>query len=168
MNIILTGMRGSGKTSLGRELAQKLKWNFIDIDQEIEKKIGISINDFVYTKGWKDFRKQERKVTKYCATLDQTVIATGGGTLMDMENAKLLKKNGLVILLECSLPTLKSNLEKSYLRPALTGANSAMEELEELWKKRKKRYYEVADIIHDINHWPNLDLLLAQVKKIKL
>ena len=166
MNIILTGMRASGKTSLGKKLAKKLGWTFVDLDHKIEKRLNTKIDQYVKDNGWEAFRKAEKEVTQECANLDQTIISTGGGTMMDPENAKALKQNGLIVLLTCPLKILQKNLAASYERPSLTGEKSALQELEDIWNKRKAQYHAVADITHDTSYWPNLKQLLKKLKKI--
>lgn len=163
MNIILTGMRGSGKTSLGKRLAEKLGWVFIDIDHEIESKLNKKIDQYVKEEGWDAFRKIEKQVTSECAQKDQTVISTGGGTLMDEENANLLKQNGHVVLLERPLEKLRENLKQSHERPSLTGEQNALDELQTIWNERKDRYYAVADTVFNPEPWPNVKGLIQKL-----
>ena len=99
MNIILTGLRGSGKTTVGKILAKKLKWKFVDLDKEIEKEEKMKIKNIVELKGWEYFRAKEAEVTKKVAQLDKRIISTGGGTIIDKENEIELKKNGKVVYL---------------------------------------------------------------------
>lgn len=159
-NIVLTGMRGSGKTTLGRQLAAHLNRPFVDLDEMIEAFTGKSIKTIVEEEGWDTFRAHERTAAKTAADLDGTVIATGGGTLIDETNATLLKKNGWVILLTCTPERLREYLKTSPHRPPLTDAASSLEEIETLWETRKKRYHAIADAIVDTTQWPT-DLTLA-------
>lgn len=168
MNIILTGMRGSGKTSLGKELAKKIGWKFVDIDHLIETKLNKKIDQYVKESGWDAFRKIEHEIALDCAKLIKTVISTGGGTMMNKKTAIALKKTGFVILLTCPLEILRKNLAKSYDRPSLTGQKDAIKELEEIWENRKKQYHAVADIIHDTSYWPNLPKLLEKLLEKKI
>lgn len=150
-NIVLTGMRGSGKTSLGRLLAKKLKRKFIDIDSHIEQKAGAKIAKIVADKGWKRFRMLEKRAVKDLAGVKNSVIAAGGGTLMNSANAKILKKNGRVIFLECGLGALKQRIAGNRNRPSLTGKSSFLDELATVYQKRKKRYYGSADAVIDVS-----------------
>ncbi|MBT5016786.1 shikimate kinase [Candidatus Peregrinibacteria bacterium] len=165
MNIVLTGMRASGKTSLGKELAKKLGWKFVDIDHLIEAKIDKKIDQYVKETGWEKFRALEHETALECAELNQAIISTGGGTMINSDSAKALKKTGFVVLLTCPIKVLGENLNASYERPSLKGEKSALEELEEIWKERKEQYHAVADITHDTSHWPNINKLIESLRK---
>ncbi len=162
-NIILTGMRGTGKTTLGTVLAAHLGWNFMDLDEWIEQKSGKSGHELVMNEGWEKFRALEKEAVAACNELEKTVIATGGGTLMDEDNAARLKKNGIVILLIAEFATLQKNLAESHARPSLTGQGSAADELETVWEDRRNRYHAVADLIHNTTHGMDLDGLLKKL-----
>ncbi|MFA5842475.1 MAG: L-aspartate oxidase [Candidatus Gracilibacteria bacterium] len=165
MNLILTGMRCSGKTRLGRDIAKKLNRPFFDIDQEIEHMMNKKIDQFVKEKGWPAFRNLEKRVTQRLAKEKNVVISTGGGTFMDPQNAKIFKKNGIVIFLNASLPLLKKRLQKSYARPSLTGTQSSLQELDKIWKERKPVYERVADLIYTVKEKNNVAPLLKKIKK---
>jgi shikimate kinase len=167
MNIVFTGMRGTGKTTLGKKIAKLIQWDFVDIDKEIEKKVNKKIDQYVDEFGWEAFRKEETLVAKKCAQLEKTVISTGGGTMMNPENAAALKGNGHVVLLVCKMERLKIYLSKSYQRPSLGGEKSAIEEMHEVWAKRKDQYYEVADTIHDTSRWPSHKKLLKTLQSVE-
>jgi len=149
-NIVLTGMRGSGKTKIGKVLAQKLKRDFYDIDAEIEKFANMKILHIVAKKGWKYFRKLEFQMVKKISKLKNKVISTGGGTIISPANAKLLKKFGRIIYLDCQVATLRKRLIKSLNRPTLSGKNF-LDELDAVYKKRIKKYLKAADCIIDVS-----------------
>lgn len=166
MNLILTGMRGTGKTTLGKALALYLGWGFVDLDEWIEKKCGKGVHELVMNEGWGAFREWEKRAVASCDGLKKTVISTGGGTLMDADNAKKLKINGLVILLIADMETMRKNLAQSHARPSLTdkaGNTSALDELEAVWEDRRERYHAVADLVHDTTHGMDLDGLLEKL-----
>ncbi len=148
-NIILTGLRGSGKTKIGTMLALKLKMNFIDIDEEIEKEENASIPDIVSVRGWEYFRAVESKVTQEIAKLKNTVISTGGGTILDRENEKALKKNGKIIYLYVKPEIAAKRILNSKNRPPLTNKESVEEEMKHLYKERNGRYCESANLIFE-------------------
>ncbi len=146
MNVVLTGMRGTGKSSIGRALAEALDCAFVDTDVQIEALAGCRIADLVSQHGWDRFRELERQVVSAVAAVDRHVIATGGGTLIDEANAVRLKAGGLVVLLECDLDVLQRRIAAETNRPSLTGQGSAVDELKQVWAARQQRYYEVADL----------------------
>lgn len=144
-NIVLTGMRGTGKTTLGQKWAKKWGMKFIDYDQEIEKYANQPIAKIVDKYGWKKFRDLEYKITKKYSHLKNTVIATGGGTLMYPRNYNLLKNN-YIILLTADIKTIINRIKNNKNRPALIGKDF-ISELSQVWQKRKKKYYLIADKI---------------------
>ena len=160
-NIILTGLRGSGKSKIGKMLAQKLKMKFVDIDEEIVNEENTSIPDIVAIRGWKYFRTVENKVTQKVAKLKDTVISTGGGTIIDHGNEKALKQNGRIIYLNVKPEIAAKRILKSKKRPPLTNKGSVEEEIRDLYKTRHDRYSESANII--FNRSENLEKDCAQI-----
>ncbi|MBP9717823.1 3-phosphoshikimate 1-carboxyvinyltransferase [Candidatus Gracilibacteria bacterium] len=144
-NIVLTGMRGSGKSFLGKRLAKKLKRTFIDTDEEICKKIKQPIADFVREKGWPAFRAIERSVVRKLSYKKNAVISTGGGVIMDERNVSELKKNGRIIFLHCTIDILKKRLQKDTERPSLTQHQNVINELPAIFKQRLPYYEQTAD-----------------------
>jgi shikimate kinase len=151
VNVILTGLRGTGKSSVGKVLAQRLGFTFIDTDIRIEELAGCRIAEIVAQHGWAHFRALERQVVTRVAAADRQVVAAGGGTLIDEENARLLKTRGVVILLLCALPLLQRRIALGSNRPALTGQGSAVAELIQVWEARRARYHAVADVTYDVS-----------------
>ena len=151
MNVILTGLRGTGKSSVGKVLAQRLGFTFVDTDTRIEELAGCRIATIVAQRGWEHFRALERQVVTGIAATDRHVVAAGGGTLIDEENARLLKARGMVILLLCELPILQRRIALGSNRPSLTGQGSAEAELTQVWEARRARYDAVADITYDVS-----------------
>lgn len=148
-NIVLTGMRGSGKSTLGKLFTKKLNYQFIDIDEQIQKVTQCGVAEYIEKKGIARFRLMEKAVIKKVSQKNRAVIATGGGAILDEENEKFLKKNGWIIYLDCPVSLLMKRLKrdpKKELRPSLTGMPPE-KELKELYKQRKKRYEESADLI---------------------
>ena len=151
MNVILTGLRGTGKSSVGKVLAQRLNFAFVDTDTRIEELAGCHIAAIVAQHGWEHFRALERQVVTQVAATDQHVVAAGGGTLIDVENARLLKTHGVVVLLVCDLSILQRRLALGSNRPSLTGQGSAAVELAQVWAARRERYHAVADRTYDVS-----------------
>lgn len=151
-NIILTGMRGSGKSRLGALLGRWLGRRFYDIDELIEQKAKISIPKIVARHGWRYFRRLESQMVKRLRNIRFAVIATGGGTLMYSLNVKILRRNGKIIFLESAVASLKKRLAKHYDRPPLTRGEDFLSELETIYRRREKRYREIADAVIDVSH----------------
>jgi shikimate kinase len=151
VNIVLTGLRGTGKSSIGAALARQLGYTFLDTDVAIEAQAGMRIADIVAQHGWPHFRALEREVVAQTATADRHVIAAGGGTLMDAYNAKRLKASGVVVLLLGDVPILQRRIGVEGNRPSLTGQGSAVAELNRVWEERRERYYAVADLTYDVS-----------------
>ncbi|MCX6735065.1 MAG: shikimate kinase [Candidatus Peregrinibacteria bacterium] len=149
MNIILTGLRGSGKSKIGSILALKLEMNFVDIDEEIVKEEKKKIPEIIDSRGWEYFRALESKVAQKIAELKNTVISTGGGTILDQENEKEFKKNGKIIYLYVKPEIAASRILKDKNRPPLTNKESVEEEMKQIYKERNGRYCESASIIFE-------------------
>jgi len=149
MNIVLTGLRGSGKTKVGKLLAEKLGWNFVDLDNEIEKLAGKLIPEIIEEYDWEHFRKLEEEVCTKAGKLDNTVIATGGGAIINPTNEKALKENGKIVYLKVPPKICAQRISNSKSRPALTDTNNTLEEMIEIYEQRKERYEMSAHIIFD-------------------
>lgn len=143
-NIVLTGLRGSGKTSLGKVLAKKLKWDFIDMDELIEKQEKMKISEIVEKHGWEHFRNLEKEAAAKIGQMEKTIISTGGGTIIDPENEKSLKQNGRIIYLYRSPEDCLKHTKDDPNRPSLTNSESKLQEMEIMYKKRNGRYCQSA------------------------
>jgi shikimate kinase len=148
-NIYLIGMRGSGKSAIGHELAKLLNFDFVDSDEEIERQEKSKISQIVKKKSWFYFRKKEKYVIRHLARKTNTVIATGGGVILDKENVSTIKKSGKIVLLTAPIATLEKRIANDTNRPPLTKQNTLKKELEELWAKRKEKYINSADFEFD-------------------
>jgi len=133
---------GSGKSTVGRLLAERLGMAFVDIDSVIEEREGTAISDIFATKGEKYFRSLERKVLEEVAGKEGLVVSTGGGLGADRENMDLMKRTGLVVWLDVPLFLLMERLKGDDTRPLL---RQPVDRLEELYRKRKE-VYRLADL----------------------
>lgn len=146
MNIVLIGMRGSGKTSVGSLLAEKLGRRFIEMDEMISEKAGMSIAEIAARYGWPEFRKIEAEVTRTVAAMDNAVNATGGGVVTSEENVRELKRTGKLVWLRAELETLRKRIQNDPPRPSLTGRPPA-EDMAETFAQRQPIYERSADFI---------------------
>ena len=131
-NIILIGLRGSGKTKLGKILAQKINFKFVDLDEEIEKTANKKIPQIVEENNWEHFRNLETEEIKKLLNTEQTVIATGGGAALKKENQELLKNLGTIIYLNQSPVICAARIEGDKNRPSLTEEKTLEKELQKL------------------------------------
>lgn len=138
-NIVITGFMGTGKSVVAKELARKLKMEFIDMDRIIEEHQGTSIADIFTGYGEKYFRAQENKLVKELSQKENMVIATGGGTLLSSDNTKMLNQKGQIICLCADFRTIYDRVKRKNNRPLLNGEN-ILDKINHLMKKRKKIY----------------------------
>jgi len=137
-NLVFLGMMGSGKSSIGLLIAKKLKVDFIDVDKEIEKELGISIKKIFETKGESYFRKIEEKITLEKLKSNSSVIALGGGAFTNKEIRNDVLKNHLSFWLNWNNEILLNRIKNSNKRPL--AFNSSDNELIDLIKKRSNVY----------------------------
>lgn len=121
--IVLVGMMGSGKSSVGRRLAEALGWDFVDVDDEIIAASQMSIEEYFQTYGEAEFRALERRVLTRLMTEKPCVIATGGGAFISEENRELLLSQSSVVFLDADLETLWARVKDKTHRPLLQTAN---------------------------------------------
>ena len=137
-NLIFLGMMGSGKSSIGSLVAKKLQLNFIDIDNEIETELGLSIKKIFETKGENYFRKFEEKITLKKLKLKPVVISLGGGAFANRNIRKEVIKNHLSFWLNWSDEILVNRIRNSKKRPLVS--NASENEIIDLIKKRSNIY----------------------------
>jgi shikimate kinase len=145
--LILVGLMGAGKTSVGRRLAKRLNLPFCDADEEIVKAAGCSIEDIFELYGEEAFRDGERKVIIRLLDKSPKVLATGGGAFIDDTARKAIKENGISIWLRVPLDTLVMRTENRGGRPLLKDQDVPAT-LKTLMEKRYP-IYETADIVID-------------------
>ena len=152
LNLFLIGYRCTGKTTVGRSLAQKLCRSFVDTDSLLVTQQRMSIKEIVDAQGWEGFRGLEHVILKEVSTSDEQVVATGGGIVLNDENVMLMKKSGKIIWLRARLETVKARLlqDKSTqdFRPALT-LNDNISEIEETMLSREPLYIMAMDFYVD-------------------
>ena len=162
MRIFIVGPMASGKSTLGKKLAQTLNIDFIDTDKEIEKKAGAEISWIFEVEGEKGFRERERKVLNKSIDKEDVVISTGGGIVTVKKNRDLMTAKGKVVYLKTPLEIQLKRTEKDKKRPLLAKGNKK-QILEALKKGRDPKYEEIADITIDQNGQKNRKAIIDEI-----
>ena len=143
MNLVLIGYRCTGKTAIGRILADRLGWPLVDTDTLIQERAGKSIRQIVADGGWPEFRRIEREVVADVAARDGQVISAGGGIIVDDANTQALRDCGKVVLLTCAPETIwqrmKADPKTLAERPDLTD-DGGIAEVTNLLEERREKY----------------------------
>ena len=137
-NLVFLGMMGSGKSSIGSLVAKKLNLEFVDIDKEIEKKLGISIKEIFKRKGENYFRELEEKITLNKLKLSSTVISLGGGAFINQQIRRVVLKKNISFWLNWSDQILLDRIKNSAKRPL--AYKSSDDKLIEIINKRSSLY----------------------------
>lgn len=164
--VVLVGLMGAGKTSIGRRLAARLGMPFVDADAEIEAAAGKSISDIFARHGEQAFRDGERRVIARLLDRPQHVLATGGGAFLDAETRARISVVGTSVWLRAAIDTLVRRLEKSRTQRPLLAAGDLRERVTQLMEERYPIYAK-ADIVIDTGegpHEPVVDAILAALK----
>lgn len=141
-SIVLIGLPGCGKTTLGRMLAERISLSFFDSDEEIERLTGKTVSEIFAEEGESGFRKTETAVLKHLLDRENTVIATGGGIVECKENIRELKKRAVVVYINRSAEDICADIDIS-ARPLLA---DGAERVKRLAERRNALYGECADI----------------------
>ncbi|MDX1795416.1 MAG: shikimate kinase AroK [Hydrogenovibrio sp.] len=152
-SIFLVGPMGVGKSTVGRFLSEKLHYDFVDSDHEIEAKTGATIPMIFDIEGEEGFRLREANVIDELTQRPETVLATGGGAVINPENRKHLRSRGFVVYLKSSVEALLQRTKHDRNRPLLQTDNP-QQVLLDLIKKREPLYLEVADLVIETEQVP--------------
>ena len=154
MRVLLTGFMGTGKTAVGKRLAERLGLPFIDLDEIIEEASGASIREIFERQGEDEFRRRERAALKKALDMPEGIVATGGGTLVDASNRQLVRGHALTVWLNTPLQVIESRLHRGDRdsRP-LFGDLSRVREL----FRRRLPAYRQADLTIDIGVEDSVD-----------
>ncbi len=144
-SIFLIGMMGSGKSTVGKLLAEELEMEFIDLDQLIEVGEGRSIAEIFSLQGETEFRIIETRYLMQTGNRDGKVIACGGGVVLKQDNCDYISRRGIAVFLDCALNELARRLAYSSNRPLLSGSDLRTN-LKNIWEKRRSSYESLAKI----------------------
>lgn len=154
---MLTGFRASGKSVVGRKLAQALGYRFLDTDEELAAEMQCGIEEYVRRHGWPAFRELERRLLVRLAGWHRLVIATGGGSIMHREEWRQLRKNSLVVWLRAEAATIRQRLQddgrSAAQRPSLTGGDM-LAEVDRVLAEREPLYRQGSDVVIDTTGRP--------------
>lgn len=145
-NVILVGMMGSGKTTMGRALAKQLDRQFVDSDEEIQHRTGVTIPHIFDVEGESGFRARESSVIADLVKRENMILATGGGAVLMEQNRAEMRQNGIVIYLKASVHDLWQRTRHDRNRPLLQ-TDDPHAKLTELFQQRDALYQQVADIV---------------------
>lgn len=145
-NIILTGLMGAGKSTVGKALARRHKMQFYDSDRLIEDRTGVDIPTIFEIEGEEGFRVREQQAIQDLSAKDNIVIATGGGSLLCEENRKTLTESGVIVYLRASPEQLYSRIRYDKSRPLMQTENP-LQTLTDILKERESYYLETANLI---------------------
>jgi len=145
-NIFLIGPMGSGKTTIGKQLAKLLGLTFIDCDHELERLTGASVSLIFDIEGEAGFRQRESRLLDELSARSGVLIATGGGVVCSEENRRMLRTRGFVVYLKTGIEQQLLRLSKDKSRPLLQ-AEDRMQRLQELARVRNPLYAETADLV---------------------
>ena len=145
-NIFLVGPMGAGKSTIGRQLAEALSFNFEDSDHEIQRRTGVDIPTIFEYEGEEGFRKREEQVIADLTEQDGIVLATGGGAVLRETNRQRLTARGVVIYLHCSPEQQFARTNRDRNRPLIQTADP-LQSLRDIMEIREPLYRQVADLV---------------------
>lgn len=143
MNIVLTGFMASGKTAISKAISEISELKFLDTDEVIVERTGMTIEEIFENMGESGFRQIEHNIIKEISSLDGYVISTGGGVPLNISNIRELRKNGIIVNLTSDFEVIKERILKSGQkdkRPLIK--DSKIEEIEQRFNDRLKYYRE--------------------------
>ena len=138
--VFLIGFMGAGKTTVGRILAEKLEFHFIDLDEIVEASAGKSVSAIFAELGEDEFRRLEREALEQARGMKQTVIALGGGAYISEDNRAIIDQTGEAVWLDCPLEICLNRIERDGSRPLLAGETEMKALLD-----RRRAFYALAD-----------------------
>lgn len=147
-NVILVGLPGSGKTTIGRAAARLLQWPHVDLDTEIEHRAHAAVHEIFARHGEAHFRELEKAITRELATCSRTVMSAGGGWITNAESVALLRETGRIIYLRATPARLIERLASARVRRPLLEVPDPLGTLESLYSDRQA-LYEQADLVLD-------------------
>ena len=133
-NLYLYGPPGSGKTTLGKLLSERLSLAFLDLDRFIQNDAGMSVKAIFAAEGEEGFRAREKRALREASARDRSVIALGGGTLLDPDNRACVEETGIVVCLDCPIDILRTHIDitpgtRPLVNNGISDSGAALEKL---------------------------------------
>lgn len=166
-NLVLVGMMGSGKSTIGRTLAKHLGKAFVDSDEEIQRRTGVTISHIFDIEGEAGFRQREMAAIRDLVGRSDMVLATGGGAVLAEQNREMLRQNGIVIYLKAGVHDLWQRTRHDRSRPLLQAVDPRAK-LTELHHQRDPLYQEIADIVVQTGRQSAHALMLTLASEIEM
>ena len=162
-SIVIIGLMGAGKTTIGRRLSQRLGWPVIDTDHEIERRCGASVPVIFELEGEAGFRRREAKLIEEVMAVPGQVVTTGGGAPLSEANQEALRR-GFVIYLDADPRQLWQRLKSDHSRPLLTQSSNPRATIDRLHRERDPIYRRLADLVVCSTRG-SLGQVLSQIEK---
>ena len=170
VNLYFCGLIGSGKTTIGKRIAELLSLPFYDIDQEIDRRVGYSFHRLVQEQGWVPYREIEYSICKDLARMSRdssAIVSMAGGTVRYEWNRDILAGTGPVILLEASIPELARRVQNAHRPRVNPGSTSQEEDLRLLWEKHGHKYLASADLRYQ-TEGKEIDQIVEEITQLIL
>ena len=165
-SIVLIGMMGAGKSSVGRSLHRRTGMAFLETDEIVASNLGMSIPQIFFTQGEKKFRKTETEALQTICGTKRAVIVTGGGIVLRKENVEILKRLGLIVWLDGDEEALFARAARTTDRPLLQTKNPR-EAFSEIFYARRPLYAQIADIRLDTSQLTVEEVATAILSKLR-
>jgi shikimate kinase len=165
-SIVLIGMMGAGKSSVGRCLQRRTRLPLLDTDDIVASKLGISIPEIFSKHGQQGFREAETQALRELTMTEQTIIVTGGGIVLREENVDLLKRLGVVVWLDGNRETLFERASRARTRPLLQGENPG-EAFAQMLQARVPLYAKIAHVRVDTSVLTDEEVAVAILSKLR-
>ncbi len=164
-NVILIGFMGSGKSTIGKQLAKDLDMTFLDMDTIIQRNVDMTIHEIFTQKGESFFRNEERELSEKISSLKNLIVATGGGIVLQPENMEWLSKTGVIFYIKCDFDTIVQRIKAQKNRPLFS---SNLEQFKDLFHSREHLYKKYTNQIVDVNKKSVKTLVDEIMQKIKI
>jgi len=167
-SIVLIGMPGSGKSTIGRLLSERLNLEFIDTDSLLMDKMGMTLQEYMESEGAESFKLLEETTLKSYNPEQISIIATGGSAVLYPEAMMHLKTIGTVVFIDIGLPQLESRIWNFDSRGIIAAGDNKKEALFQIYKERMPLYYKYADVVIDAgkkSKETTLKMILKEIDK---